>query len=160
MPFPVAQVDEFLSGIMLNNMLGEDDICSPDPSHWFPGSRLPSMMAPCIVEYSNKTMALGSGGSKRIRSSLAQVLSNLIDFEMTLEEAISAPRMNWDGRTMQTEPGFPKDSIDANSDKIAFNIWPEKEFFFGGTHAVVCGQEAVGDRRRQGFACVQNKEKA
>ncbi|MDH3644856.1 MAG: gamma-glutamyltransferase, partial [Gammaproteobacteria bacterium] len=69
------------TGVMLNNMLGEEDINPGSLGDWASAVRMTSMMAPTIVERgSDWRAALGSGGSNRIRTAILQVVSNLIDF--------------------------------------------------------------------------------
>lgn len=139
------------SGVMLNNMLGEDDICSDNPDDWKPGHRLPSMMAPSLVlRPGQSTIVTGSGGSKRIRSSLLQVLSNIVDFNMDLKSSVEAPRLNWDGEALQMEPGYDPSVIELMQQEIPINLWDEIDFYFGGTHTVVAGSESIGDLRRGG----------
>ena len=139
------------SGIMLNNMLGEDDLCSHDPQYWRPGQRLPSMMAPCLVRRNEAPLLVtGSGGSKRIRSSLLQVISHILDFDGNLQDAIQAPRLNWDGEALQLEPGFSEDVVTELKKSYPVNEWPQLEFYFGGTHSVLEKTAAAGDPRRGG----------
>ena len=141
------------TGIMLNNMLGEDDLCSHDPQDWKPGHRIPSMMAPSLIVRKGKSSIItGSGGSKRIRSSLLQVISNLLDFNMDLKNAVISPRINWDGEALQMEPGFPDKSIQQLRNEIPVSLWQNIEFYFGGTHSSVDGSEAYSDPRRGGDA--------
>ena len=96
------------TGIMLNNMLGEDDL-HPDGFHAAPpGTRAASMMSPTIVlsAAGHPELVLGSGGSKRIRSAILQVLVGVIDHGRDLPDAIDAPRLHWDTDHVEIEPGF------------------------------------------------------
>lgn len=144
------------SGVMLNNMLGEIDLHPDGFHHLQPGERLTTMMSPMIVLKAGQPIAaLGSGGSNRIRSAILQTVSNLIDFHMPLTHAVEAPRIHFEENWLQLEAGF--DPVIAQQFAQAgyqVNLWPEKNMFFGGTHAVACldGQrwEAVGDPRRGG----------
>jgi gamma-glutamyltranspeptidase/glutathione hydrolase len=81
------------TGILLNNMLGEEDL-SPAGFHlWRPGTRMASMMAPTIAEAgSGRIAALGSGGSNRIRSAVLQVVLHLVDRDRGAQDAVEAPR--------------------------------------------------------------------
>ena len=66
------------TGIMVNNMLGEEDL-NPGGFHtWKPDTRLASMMAPTLVEMPDERLALGSGGSNRIRSAILQTVDHLV----------------------------------------------------------------------------------
>lgn len=144
------------TGVMLNNMLGEDDLCDEDYNKWPIGERLPSMMAPIIIQSESKPkIVLGSGGSKRIRSSLAQVLLNIIDFDMDLKQSIEAPRMNWNGKSLQLEPGINKELLHKLKERnINYSVWSKKEFYFGGVHSVIENKDSFGDFRRGGVGKV------
>jgi gamma-glutamyltranspeptidase / glutathione hydrolase len=148
-------------GFMLNNMLGEEDLSAGGLHAWHEATRLSSMMAPTIILESDGTVtALGTGGSNRIRTAILQVAVNLLDYRMSLEDAVEAPRLHVerDGKT-SFEPGFPE-AVQADllalGDKA--HAWPERNLFFGGVHAArrhPKGEvEGAGDPRRQGVAFV------
>lgn len=141
------------TGIMLNNMLGEDDL-HPGGFHAAPpGVRVSSMMAPTIVLGPDGVeLVLGSGGSARIRTALLQVISNVVDFAMAPDEAVGRPRIHWDGEAFQVEPGYPEASLDALAELGPVNRWDDRNLFFGGVHAVAPGVGGGGDPRRAG-AC-------
>lgn len=151
------------TGIMLNNMLGEEDICTSDVSNWKPGKRMSSMMAPLIMQAGSEKVAMGSGGSKRIRSTLMQMISHITDFGLSLEEATLAPRFNWDGENLHLEPGVLERRAKSIARTFPLKVWPAKEFYFGGAHSVAYdGQsqwiQAMGDPRRNGHGRVLEKE--
>ena len=144
------------TGIMLNNMLGEEDL-NPDGFHRLPpGQRLASMMTPTIVNFPDGTkIALGSGGSNRIRSAILQVLVNMLDFGMGLQEAVNAPRLHLEGDHLSLEQGFTQAACQSLKELWPkTQQWPEPNLFFGGVHAVerlASGEfRAVGDPRRGG----------
>ncbi len=139
------------TGIMLNNMMGEDDL-HPQGFHLDPpGKRIASMMSPSILlENGRPKLVIGSGGSKRIWSALLQVISAIIDFEQPVAAAVAAPRMHWDGELAQIEPGFAGEVISALQKKFPLNIWQVKDVYFGGVHAVAANGEGGGDQRRDG----------
>jgi gamma-glutamyltranspeptidase/glutathione hydrolase len=144
------------TGIMLNNMLGEEDLHPAGFNRWKEGVRLASMMSPALAEKPDGTrFALGSGGSNRIRSAVTQVLVNLLDFEMTPGEAVAAPRIHLEGPLLSTEPGIPATSLAAMDHAApSSHHWPEQNLFFGGVHTVSVGHGGVfdgaGDPRRGG----------
>ncbi len=139
------------TGIMLNNMMGEDDLHPCGFHATPPGQRVASMMSPSLLLGDGGVkLVLGSGGSKRIRTAITQVLSNIIDFGFNLQGAIDAPRLHWDGDTLQAEPGFTANSINDLKKRWPVNVWPELEVYFGGVHAVMPGREGAGDPRRGG----------
>lgn len=139
------------TGIMLNNMMGEDDLHPAGFHTRPPGERVASMMSPSVVLKDNAVrLVLGSGGSKRIRSAITQVLSQFIDFGCDISTAVNAPRLHWDGEVLQVEPGFADDAVQALAAKFPVNVWRERNMYFGGVHAVVPGREGIGDPRRGG----------
>ena len=141
------------TGIMLNNMLGEDDLHPTGFHTGPPGERVASMMSPTLVfEADEVRMILGSGGSKRIRTALVQVISNVLDFGRPLGDAIDAPRIHWDGAALQIEPGLPVEGLEALRACLPVNEWSEKNLYFGGVHGVAVGQGGWGDPRRGGAA--------
>ncbi|MCU1353709.1 MAG: gamma-glutamyltransferase, partial [Acidimicrobiales bacterium] len=140
------------TGVLLNNMLGEDDL-HPDGFHAAPpGTRVASMMSPAfLLDGDGRVdLAIGSGGSKRIRSAILQVLVGLLDHGRSLVEAVEAPRIHWDGDHLEVEPGLPADVLAALRTIGPVNEWPARSMYFGGTHAVQPGRAAAGDPRRGG----------
>jgi len=144
------------SGIMLNNMLGEEDLNFGGFHRWKEGVRLASMMSPAVAELEDGTrIALGTGGSNRIRSAITQVLVNLLDFGLPLEQAVTAPRMHLEGDMLSLEAGFPGATLAALEAAVPrHHLWSEKNLFFGGVHAASIGHggifDGAGDPRRGG----------
>lgn len=140
------------TGIATNNMLGEDDL-HPDGFHAFePGVRVASMMAPTFVldDRGSVEVALGSGGSKRIRTALGGVISALVDDGLGLADAIDAPRLHWDADHLEVEPGLPEPTLAALAADHPVNVWPGPNLYFGGVHAVAPGRSGAADGRRGG----------
>ena len=147
------------TGVMPNNMLGEDDLVPGDWFSWQPDRRLSSMMAPMSVEWADGRVAmLGSGGSNRIRTALTQVLLQLIDRGLPLDSAIGAPRLHVEAAD-RTEVDFEMPDL-AEGDREALLAaypeargWPDRSMFYGGVHGVMAGPRglvAAGDPRRAG----------
>lgn len=149
-------------GFMVNNMLGEEDV-NPGGFHaWTPGKRLSSMMAPTVGRWRDGgALALGSGGSNRIRSAILQVLCNLAGRDMPLADAVSAPRLHVERRFLDFEDMLI-DRVFDEADRKALlqsfpeshRAWPEPSLYFGGVHAATLTSrgslEAAGDHRREG----------
>ncbi len=148
------------TGIMLNNMMGEDDL-HPEGFHASPpGQRVASMMSPSILLKGDRVrLALGSGGSKRIRSAIVQVLINVLECGMEIEEAVKTPRIHWDGKALQVEPGYGDDVVAALKEHWPVNLWPELDMYFGGVHAVAPGRGGGGDPRRGGAVAVVDHDR-
>jgi gamma-glutamyltranspeptidase/glutathione hydrolase len=159
------------TGLMPNNMLGESDLM---PGGFHPVQadiRLGSMMAPSVMEWDDGTVcALGSGGSNRIRTALAQVMARLADGAGTLESAVAAPRLHVESQTPDRERDIPDMQVDfedrlRDDHRAALlnaypkaRAWAQDSMFFGGVHAVrrnpKGGVEAIGDPRRDGHALI------
>ena len=108
------------------------------------------MMAPTIALHGDcPELILGSGGSKRIRTAILQVLINLIDFNLPVEKAVLAPRLHWDGEVLQMEPGFSSQAQERLGRNFPLNIWQQSSLYFGGVHAIASGY-GCGDPRRGG----------
>ena len=143
------------TGIMLNNMLGEDDL-HPGGFHASPpGERVASMMAPSLLLRDGEVrLILGSGGSKRIRTAIFQVITHSVDHGVSVHDAVEAPRLHWDGEQLQVEPGFDDAAIEALRRSWPVNTWSERNLYFGGVHAVDPAAGGAGDPRRGGHGSV------
>ena len=145
------------TGIMLNNMLGEEDL-NPHGFHtWKENRRLTSMMAPSMLQLNDgRAIALGSGGSNRIRSAILQVLLRTVDEQLHLQQAIDRPRIHYENELLNIEGGFDE-AVYRQLQKTfeQTKCWPDRNLFFGGVHAVsryLDGFECHGDQRRGGVA--------
>lgn len=90
-------------GFVLNNEMG-DFTFGPDHPNSIAGGKVPlSSMSPTIVMKDGKpVMVLGSPGATTIISTVAQVISKVVDHGMTMQEAVDAPRIK----------GFKDNTID------------------------------------------------
>lgn len=145
------------TGVMMNNMLGEEDLNPEGFYNWPENQRISSMMAPTILQFKDdRKIVLGSGGSNRIRTAILQVLLNLIDQKMGLKEAIQAPRIHFENDFLNIEEGFSEQVIKQLSEKHPdHKLWEKGNLFFGGVHAVSekDGQfSGFGDPRRGGVS--------
>jgi gamma-glutamyltranspeptidase/glutathione hydrolase len=144
------------TGIMLNNMLGEEDINPDGVGNWTPDVRLGSMMAPTLILGARHRYALGSGGSNRIRSAMFQVIVHLLDHGLSAEDAIAAPRLHLEDDLLSLEPGFDEATL---ADMVpTLHRWDDRNLFFGGVHVVAHHDdgrfEAAGDLRRGGVGAL------
>jgi gamma-glutamyltranspeptidase/glutathione hydrolase len=149
------------TGVHLNNFLGEEDL-NPHGFHHHPaGARIPTMIAPTVALRDGvPALALGSGGSNRIRSSVSQVLYRVIAGGESLEHAVRAPRVHAEGDVVWVETEGLADSqsvLDALEREFRqVHEFGSRAFFFGGVHAVELDADGrpvgVGDSRRGGAA--------
>jgi len=86
------------SGILMNNGILWFDPRPGRPNSIAPGRRPLANMCPVIVRRDGAPwFALGASGGRRIMPAVAQVLSFLVDYGMTLEEAFHQPRLDVSG---------------------------------------------------------------
>jgi gamma-glutamyltranspeptidase/glutathione hydrolase len=81
-----------------------------------PGKRPLSSMTPTIVVHDGKTvLVLGSPGSSKIISTVANVLMGVVDYGMNLQEAVNAPRFHnqWLPDVLFVEKWFSPDTLAA-----------------------------------------------
>jgi gamma-glutamyltranspeptidase/glutathione hydrolase len=83
------------TGVLLNNHMS---VFAGYPKTMKGGSRYLSAMAPTIVfrESGEPWLALGTPGGMTIPSTIFQVISNVVDFKMSLRDAIEYPRIHYD----------------------------------------------------------------
>ncbi|BHH83880.1 gamma-glutamyltransferase family protein [Desulforhopalus sp. 52FAK] len=139
------------TGIMLNNMMGEDDL-HPNGFHSSPpGERVFSMMSPSLLLDGDKVeLVIGSGGSKRIRTAISSVISQVVEHKRSLQDAVDSPRLYLDEGLLQIEPGYEQEAVDVVGKLLPVNVWSGRDVYFGGVHAVIPGIEGAGDPRRGG----------
>lgn len=147
------------TGVMLNNMLGEEDLNHAGFHQWKTNQRMTSMMSPAILLCADgREIATGSGGSNRIRSAVLQVLSNLIDHRMPVAEAVAAPRIHLEKDLLSIEGGFDLEVTQHLCRSWPrHSVWGDLNLFFGGAHTVmrdIAGFSGGGDPRRGGVVTI------
>jgi gamma-glutamyltranspeptidase/glutathione hydrolase len=114
------------TGVLLNNEL-DDFTAKPGTANAYglvgfnanlpgPGKRPLSSMTPTIVLKDGKPFLItGAPGGSRIISTVLQVITNVIDFHMPIDRAVSTPRLHnqWQPDETFVEPGFSPDVLDA-----------------------------------------------
>ena len=146
------------TGVILNNMLGEEDL-NPAGFHAIaPGRRVPSMMAPTVVLCDGEiVLALGSAGSNRIRSAILQTVVRAIEQGYPVEAAVEAPRLHFEQGIVQAEEGVDSAALD-RLEQRGWEVarWPSLNLFFGGVQAVsrdpATGRLSGGGDPRRGGA--------
>jgi gamma-glutamyltranspeptidase/glutathione hydrolase len=126
------------TGVILNNMLGEEDL-NPGGFHRIaPGRRVPSMMAPTVVLRDGEiVLGLGSAGSNRIRSAILQTVVRTVEEEMPVMAAVAAPRLHFEAGVLQAEPGIDGVALARlEASGLAVARRPAINLFFGGVQAV------------------------
>ena len=101
------------TGIHLNNMLGEEDLNPLGFHRHEPGTRVTSMMAPTVVLRDGEVeLALGSGGSNRLRSAILQVIRYVVDYGMDDRGGGARGRMHYEGGILHAEGDFDDAALD------------------------------------------------
>jgi len=159
-------------GFLYNSCLEFFDFEHPEsPFFVQPRRRYTSTMAPTIVRRDGELLVLGSAGSDRIPPSVTEVISNVIDRNMSIRDAVVAPRVLWnsahDPHRICLEIADPITKRDADRlQSFGFEHMYRLEYppiplsdsaFFGGVNAVLYDPttaifSGVGDPRRNGFA--------
>jgi gamma-glutamyltranspeptidase/glutathione hydrolase len=145
----------FRGGTQLNNMLGELDVIGSHEKS--AGDRLASMMTPTVVlDGGRPELVIGSAGSVRLAGAIAQVTWRILR-GMHVRDAIDAPRLHVEGRTVQLEGGWPPEDVATLPSTWDVNRWEGLNLYFGGVQAVHASEgalEAAGDPRRGGAGVV------
>ncbi len=82
------------TGIVLNNILKWMDLDPASPNLLRPGRKAGTMMSPTQVFRSGSfALSMGTPGSYGILQTQAQMLLNVLDFDLNVQEAIEAPRV-------------------------------------------------------------------
>jgi len=91
------------TGILMNNGVLWFDPRPGRPNSLAPGRRPLTNMCPVVARRGGRPwVALGASGGRRILPAVAQILSFLADFGMTLEEAFRQPRIDATGNGAAT----------------------------------------------------------
>ncbi|MFD1294455.1 gamma-glutamyltransferase [Lutibacter holmesii] len=106
------EMDDFSSKPGEPNMFG---LIGAEANSIKPEKRMLSSMTPTIVEKDNKLfMSLGSPGGSTIITSVMQTILNVYEFNLSMQEAVNAPRFHhqWLPDVITLEPkGFAKDLV-------------------------------------------------
>ena len=152
------------TGLSLNNCLGEQELVASGPHSLAPGTRLSSNMAPTVGRRraDGAALAIGSPGSDRIPTALAQVLS-LFTAGVDLHSAIAHPRLHVRVRPLDDPPVLldHEEDLDVPEDTgLPLRSMPAQSMYFGGVAAALwtpsLGLLAAGDPRRAGAIAVSD----
>ncbi len=148
------------AGFIMNNEM-DDFVAKPGSANSIePGKRPLSSMSPTLVldPQGKPFMTIGSPGSTRIIGAVAEVISNVIDHQMSIQQAVMAPRFfrmhsgdyNLEGRVSINT----KNALEAMGHKIVLK--GDWDAFFGGVHAALLDRNKKilfggADPRRDGY---------
>jgi gamma-glutamyltranspeptidase/glutathione hydrolase len=115
------EMDDFSSKPGVPN---SDGLIQGAPNAIGPGKRPLSSMTPTIVVHNGKAvMVLGSPGSSKIITTVANVLMGVVDYGMNIQEAVNAPRFHnqWLPDVVNVEKWFSPDTLSALR-KMGYNV--------------------------------------
>lgn len=147
-------------GFVLNNEM-DDFSANPESPNAIAGGKVPlSSMSPTVVlkEDGSPFMVLGSPGATKIITTVTQIISNVIDFEMEMQEAINAPRIyNNATSTLLYESRYSEDTMQAlGALGNELEMSDEYNRTFGSVNAVMYSEDGTllggADPRRDGKA--------
>ncbi|MBI9010856.1 MAG: gamma-glutamyltransferase [Clostridiales bacterium] len=154
----------FGSGVMVNGILFNDEIADlsfdpESPNFIEPGKRPLSSMSPTLLLKDGKAFAsLGTPGGKRIISTIPWIISQLVDYDKNIQEAIDASRIaQYESGPLYIE-GELDESIQVELIQMGHDLYFRKEndLFFGGAQGILILEDGYlhggADLRRDGYA--------
>jgi gamma-glutamyltranspeptidase/glutathione hydrolase len=132
------------TGFLLNDHMADFSSNPKSPNAPNPNRRPTSSMGPLIMfKKGEPLLVLGSPGGTRIFSSLVQIIINIVDFGMSLDEAIEAPRffsysVSGKPRPISIESRIPEatlKALEALGHQIA--IKEDYDKYFGGAQGLM-----------------------
>ena len=155
-----SHVADSKTGVLLNNRLMGFSSKPSDPNFARPGQRPAHTLSPALVLKDGRLrFLLTTPGGSGQTITLVQVLSNMVDYGLSLPEAIARPRwsLDLDGNLL-LEAGIPTEVVAAlqQAQLDVLVAKPEHRFFFGSAECISVDPDglmtAVADYRRNAFA--------
>jgi gamma-glutamyltranspeptidase/glutathione hydrolase len=148
------------TGLVLNNILKWMDRDPASPNVLRPGRKAGTMMSPTQVFHDGRFLAsLGTPGSYGILQTQAQMLLNLLDFDMLVQEAIEQPRVRvYRDRLVDAEGRLPAATVEALRGRgHEVHVLDDWSWVVGGGQGLARDPEtgalmAGADPRRDGYA--------
>lgn len=149
------EMDDFSAKPGAPNMFG---LLGAEANAIAPEKRMLSSMTPTIVEKNNKLwMSVGTPGGSTIITSVLQTILNVQEFNMTMQEAVNAPRFHhqWLPDNIKFEPSFDT-SVFNSLKKIGYQIDQSNSPVIGKVDAIL----VLPDGRLEGGADPRGDDKA
>jgi gamma-glutamyltranspeptidase/glutathione hydrolase len=128
-------------GILLNNSMRSFSADAMDVNAIKPGKRPKTNLTPTLVIKNGRPfLVLGGNGNEPIISMLAHIIVGVVDFNLTLKDAITAPRFHYDYKTdtIEMETRIESETIEylkRLGHKI--NLRNDYDVFFGSAQGVM-----------------------
>ncbi len=151
------------AGFFLNDEMDDFTSAPGEPNLWgliqgernavTPGARPVSSMTPTILEdpEGRLFMVVGSPGGARIITTVFQVITNVIDYDMDIQAAVAAPRFHhqWLPEDLQYEQGIPSTQL-SRLEELGWTTRPISTF--GAADAILVEYDRAGVRTLHGGA--------
>ena len=143
------------TGILMNNGMMWFDPRPGRPNSIAPGKRPLSNMCPAVVERADGLrFAAGASGGRRILPAVFQLVSFLVDYAMSMDDAMHAPRIDASGAPLVTaDPTLPAGVIDALAERHEVQVARHGVYPSFYANPNLAGYEADGGMA-VGAACV------
>jgi gamma-glutamyltranspeptidase/glutathione hydrolase len=144
------------TGFMLNGGMSTYDPVPGNPNSIRPGKRRYSTMSPTLVfDGERPVITIGAPGASWIGPAIVQALVNILDWGMTMQEAISAPRVVSTGNAIDISNRIPhpvQRSLESDGYEVRRT---HLSYAFAGVHGIArFGDRLLGgaDPQRDGYA--------
>ncbi|MEO8664294.1 MAG: gamma-glutamyltransferase [Ignavibacteria bacterium] len=149
------EMDDFVSKPGVPNLYG---LIGSDANSIHPGKRMLSSMTPTLVFKEGKPfLVIGSPGGGRIITTVLQALLNIIDYDMSLTDAIDAKRFHhqWYPDEIQVEKNFADKNTISSLKNTGYSIKEIPDF--GRVDAIMFLEDGsmIGHSDRRGYGAVQ-----
>ena len=155
----------WVDGFFMNNELGN---FNSKPNNTMgdlvPGRRPRTQIAPMVIEKDGQLKwVLGTPGAGRITTTLTQIIVDLVDFGMTLEQSIKAPKImstfsSKKGSFMEMEKGYSEKTVETLKKGLGYTVDVKSypNLYFGGPNVIERSPDGtltgIGSVRRGGSA--------
>lgn len=148
------------TGVLLNDEMDDFDKRPGQANSILAGKKPLSSMSPTLLMKDGKPYAsLGTPGGKRIITTVAQLISNLVDYDMDIQSAIEAAKVNnYEKGKLKIESRISADVQESLRAKgHTLNVKKPFDLYFGGAQGIVINQKSGelhggADPRRDGVA--------
>jgi len=149
------------TGILMNNTMSDFDPEAGAANSIAPGKAPLSSMSPTFLfREGSPFLIVGSPGAQRIVTTIVGLIVDLVDFDLSLQEAIDAPRFYCHSDTLYLEGRIPNTVKTALEEKgHPISTKGHYDLYFGGAHVIqimemegAISYLGVADPRRAGQA--------